>query len=76
MKAEEEGGVDMNAEQIEREKERERDGDKRREREQEKRQRGRRVRLQFVLGSHCASIHPATGESNWTAEGQVGGGRG
>lgn len=44
--------------------------------EQEKRRRGRRVRLQFVLGSHSASIHPATGASNWTAEGQVGKGRG
>lgn len=43
---------------------------------QEKGQRGRRVRLQFVLGSHSASIHPATGASNWIAEGQVGSGRG
>lgn len=41
-----------------------------------KRQRGRRVRLQFVLGSHSASIHPVTGSSNWIAEGQVGRGRG
>lgn len=57
-------------------REQERDGDKRWEREQEKRQRGRRVRLQIVLGSHSASIHPATGASNWTAEGQVGRGRG
>lgn len=56
--------------------EQERDGDKRWEREQENRQRGRRVRLQFVLGSHSASIHPATDVSNWTAEGQVGRGRG
>lgn len=45
-------------------------------REQEKRQRGRRVRLQFALGSHSASIHTATGASNWTVEGQVGRGRG
>lgn len=37
---------------------------------------GRRVRLQFVLGSHSASVHPATGASNWIAEGQVGRGRG
>lgn len=35
-------------------------------------QRGRRVRLQFVLGSHCASIHPVINASNWTVEGQVG----
>lgn len=55
---------------------RERDGDKRWEREQEKRQRGRRLGLQFVLGSHSASIHTATGASNWIAEGQVGRGRG
>ncbi len=34
------------------------------------------MRLQFVLDSHSASIHPATGASNWTAEGQVGRGRG
>lgn len=34
------------------------------------------MRLQFVLGSHSASIHPATGSSNWIAQGQVGRGRG
>lgn len=54
----------------------ERERDRRWEREQENRQRGRRVRLQFVLGSHSASMHPTTKVSNWTAEGQVGRGRG
>ena len=39
-------------------------------------ERGRRVRLQFVLCSHSASVHPATGASNWIAAGQVGRGRG
>lgn len=34
------------------------------------------MRLQFVLGSHSAFVHPATGASNWIAEGQVGRGRG
>lgn len=34
------------------------------------------MRLQFVLGSHSASIHPAFGASHWTVEGQVGKGRG
>lgn len=34
------------------------------------------MRLQFVLGSHSVSMHPATDVSNWTAEGQVGRGRG
>lgn len=34
------------------------------------------MRLQFVLGSHSASIHPATNASNWTVEGQVGRRRG
>jgi len=34
------------------------------------------VRLQSVLGSHSASMHSATGASNWIAEGQVGRGRG
>lgn len=54
----------------------ERERDRRWGREQENRQRGRRVRLQFVLGSHSASMHPTTNVSNWTAEGQVGRGRG
>lgn len=34
------------------------------------------MRLQFVLGSHSVFVHPATGASNWIAEGQVGKGRG
>lgn len=34
------------------------------------------MRLQFVLGSHGAFVHSATGASNWIAEGQVGSGRG
>lgn len=57
-------------------REQERDRDKRWDREQENIQRGRRVRLQLVLSSHSASIHPATGVSNWTAQGQVGRWRG
>lgn len=57
-------------------RENERDGDERWERKQEYRQRGRRVRLQFVLSSHCASIHPLTEASHWPAEGHVGRGRG
>lgn len=57
-------------------RENKRDGDKRWERKQEYRQRGRRVRLQFVLSSHCASIHPLTVSSYWPAEGHVGRGRG
>lgn len=64
-------GVDKDAVRT-----REQDREKRWEREQENRQRGRRVRLQFALGSHSASLHPATGASNWIAEGQVGRGRG
>lgn len=56
--------------------EKERDGDERKERKQEYRQRGRRVRLQFVLSSHQASIHPLTRASYWPAEGHVGRGRG
>lgn len=55
---------------------REIDGDERWEREQENRQWGRRVRLQFVLSSHRASIHPSTDAANWPAEGHVGRGRG
>lgn len=69
MEAEEWGLDKMQREQKQ-------DGDKRWEREQEKRQRGRRVRLQFVLGSHSVFVSPATGASNWIAEGQVGNGRG
>ena len=33
------------------------------------------MRLQFVFGSRSASVYPATGASNWIAEGQVGRGR-
>lgn len=33
------------------------------------------MRLQFVLGTRSASVYPATGASNWIAEGQVGRGR-
>lgn len=34
------------------------------------------MRLQFVLGSHSASLHPTTGASNWIVRGQVGSSRG
>lgn len=70
MEAEVEGGVWSTG------RENERDGDERWERKQESRRRGRRVRLQFVLSSHRASIHPLTHVSDWPAEGHVGRGRG
>lgn len=57
-------------------RENERETETRGRKESRKRDRGRRVRLQFVLGSHSASVHSATGASNWIAEGQVGRGRG
>lgn len=38
--------------------------------------RGRRVRLQFVLGSHSAFLHPAIRGFDWTTEGQVVEGKG
>lgn len=66
MKQEVGGGADKT------QKEQQRDRNKRWEREPEQRRR-RRVRLQFVLSSHSAFVHPPFGAFHWTAEGQVDG---